>query len=106
MVNLFEPKSTAAAAAPNPLNGILALSNLASETLPSFIFADSTALSANFVVVTALSANLSVSIAASATLAVVIALSLILIVPMEELIILLADIVLSAIFPPVIDKLE
>ena len=34
MVNLLEPKSTAATAAPNPLNGILVLSNLPSVTLP------------------------------------------------------------------------
>ncbi len=39
MVNLFEPKSTSAAAAANPLNGIFALSILALVTAALLILA-------------------------------------------------------------------
>ncbi len=52
MVNLFEPKSTSAAAAANPLNGIFDLSNLALVTFAFLIFVVSTASSANLAVVT------------------------------------------------------
>ena len=45
-VNLFEPKSTSAVAAPNPLKGIFVLSNFALVTLAFLILAVSTASSA------------------------------------------------------------
>ena len=74
---MLAPKATFAVAAPKPLNGIFALSNLASVTFAFLIFAVSTALfaisettivpSTIFAVVTASSANL-----ASVTLAFVI----------------------------------
>ena len=50
---MFEPKSTSAAAAPNPLKGIFDLSNLALVTFAFLILAVSTASSANFDVVIA-----------------------------------------------------
>ena len=39
-VNLFPPKATSSAAAPNPLNGILVLSNLVLSTVPTPIVVD------------------------------------------------------------------
>ena len=66
---MFEPKSTAAAAAPNPLNGIFALSNLALVTFAFLIFAVSTASSANFAEVTFASVIFTVVTASVANIA-------------------------------------